>query len=276
MCGLQCSFCPSLQATPESMDLEFFETVVAQSSQHSKEIACHVMGDPLTLPNLSAYLDILHRYKMKALLTTSGYYFKKHSPQSLLHPAIKQINISLNSYNKNDSAITLEQYLAPILSLCQEKLKQERDIFINLRLWNLDENISERVFNEEIFEALSWAFEVEIESNEIYSNRPKSLRLTTKILLHFDDYFEWPSLKNPIYGDGKCQGLSSHIAILSNGKVAPCCLDGEGVIELGNLHTHSLAHILDSKRVTDIRRGFQNAKAVEDLCQRCSYKERFV
>lgn len=276
VCGLHCSFCPSLQAVPQSMDLDFFDSVIAQCSHYTKEIACHVMGDPLTLPNLDSYLDILHRYGMKALLTTSGYYLKKHSIHTLLHPAVKQINISLNSYNKNDSAITLEQYLTPILNLCQEKLKQERDIFINLRLWNLDENISERSFNEQVFEQLSRAFEIEIDSNEIYTHRPKSLRLERKILLHFDDYFEWPSLQNPLYGDGRCHGLSSHIAILSNGNVAPCCLDGECIIELGDLHIHSLESILHSPRATAMRVGFQNAKAVEELCQRCSYKDRFL
>ena len=276
VCGLHCSFCPSLRATPQSMDLDFFDSVIAQCSHYTREIACHVMGDPLTLPNLEAYLDILHRYGMRALLTTSGYYLKKHPIHTLLHPAVKQINISLNSYNKNDSAITLEQYLTPILDLCQQKLEQQRDIFINLRLWNLDEERSERQFNEQIFEYLSSLFEIEIKSDEIYTHRPKSFRLERKILLHFDDYFEWPSLQNPLYGDGKCQGLSSHIAILSSGKVAPCCLDGECIIELGDLHTHPLETILHSPRATAMRVGFQNAKAVEELCQRCSYKERFL
>jgi radical SAM protein with 4Fe4S-binding SPASM domain len=99
--------------------------------------------------------------------------------------------------------------------------------------------------------------------------------LASKILIHFDDYFEWPSLKNPIYGDGTCQGLQSHVGILASGKVVPCCLDCDAIIELGDLHVTSLKNIVESKRAVDMLKGFKEGKAVEALCQKCSYKNRF-
>jgi radical SAM protein with 4Fe4S-binding SPASM domain len=154
-------------------------------------------------------------------------------------------------------------------------LEREEELFINLRVWNLDEMMSERTFNERLFDTLSSEFGIKLDLQEIYQNRPKSIRLASKIVVHFDNYFEWPSLKNRIYGDGTCQGLQSHIAILANGKVVPCCLDCDGIIELGDLHQHSLDEILNSKRVVDMIEGFKNGKAVEELCQKCSYKHRF-
>ena len=109
----------------------------------------------------------------------------------------------------------------------------------------------------------------------IDKHRPKSIRLASKILVHFDNYFEWPSLTNKIYGDGTCQGLQSHIAILASGKVVPCCLDCDGIIELGDLHDESLESILKSSRAVKMLEGFKEGKATEELCQKCSYKERF-
>jgi len=82
-------------------------------------------------------------------------------------------------------------------------------------------------------------------------------------------------LKNKNYGDGTCQGLSSHIAILASGKVVPCCLDCDGIIELGDLHESRLEEILAEKRTVDMIEGFKEGKAVEELCQKCSYKDRF-
>jgi len=129
------------------MELDFFEQIISQAKPYTREVACHVVGDPLTQPNLHAYLDIidrygmkamLDRYGMKAMLTTSGYFLKKHSYETLFHPAVKQINISLNSFNKNDTTLTFGQYITPILALCEEKLRQEADLFINLRIWNLE------------------------------------------------------------------------------------------------------------------------------------------
>jgi len=275
VCGLKCSFCPTKTLPSVQMALPFFESIIVQLKPYTKEIACHVMGDPLTLSNLCDYLDILHKHGMRAVLTASGYFLKKHSSETLFHPAVKQINISLNSYNKNDTAVTFDQYLKPILDLCHAKLEQKKELFINLRVWNLDAMMSERAFNETLFQKLSVAFHTPICLEQIYQERPKSLRLENKILIHFDNYFEWPSLHNKRYGDGTCQGLQSHIAILANGTVVPCCLDGDGVMNLGNLKRETLEAILTNTRTQKIREGFQRGKAVEELCQKCSYKKRF-
>ncbi len=275
VCGLSCSFCPTKSLPPKEMNLEFFDSIINQLQHNTKEIALHVVGDPLTQSNLKAYLDIVGRYKLKALLTTSGYFLKKHNDTTLFHLSVKQINFSLNSFNKNDTNFSFEQYIVPILALCQAKLDQKVESFINLRVWNLDEEESEKVFNTILFDRLSEFFDIELDIEEIYKNRPKSIRLASKIILHFDNYFEWPSLNNQIYTDGTCQGLSSHIAILADGQVVPCCLDCDGVIALGNLHRDSLETILKSKRVGDMLEGFRDNRAVEELCQKCSYRSRF-
>ena len=275
VCGLSCSFCPIKELPSRQMDLDFFESVIMQAKAYTKEIACHVVGDPLTLANLSDYLDIVYKHGLKAMLTTSGYFLKKHAYDILFHPCVKQINISLNSYNKNDTSITFEQYIAPVLALCHAKLERKEELFINLRIWNLDEKMSERTFNETLFSKLSRSFDSELDLDNVYKERPKSIRLASKILIHFDNYFEWPSLNNKIYGDGTCQGLQSHVAILASGKVVPCCLDCDGIMELGDLHQKSLKEILSDKRATNMIEGFKEGKAIEDLCQKCSYKERF-
>jgi len=275
VCGLSCSFCPTKELPVKQMDLHFFDAIIKQAKPYTKEIACHVLGDPLTQSNLHEYLDIIHKYGMKAMLTTSGYFLKKHAYDTLFHPAVKQINISMNSFNKNDTSLTFDQYITPVLDLCKAKLERQEELFINLRVWNLDEMMSERGFNNTLFAKLSNEFEVKLDLNTIYKEKPKSIRLDSKILVHFDTYFEWPSLKNQNYGDGTCQGLSSHIAILASGKVVPCCLDCDGVIELGDLHAETLDSILNNKRTVAIINGFNEGKALEELCQKCSYKERF-
>lgn len=275
VCGLRCSFCPTKNLPNTTMDLEFFESIVQQAKPFTKEIACHVVGDSLTLSNLGDYLDIIHKYNMKAMLTTSGYFMKKHPYETLFHPAVKQINVSLNAFNKNDTSITFEQYMKPILALCYEKVKQEKELFINLRMWNLDEMMSEKAFNTELFEWLQSAFNVVLDLNKLDPKEQNSIRLDNKVLLHFDNYFEWPSLKNPMYGHGTCQGLSSHIGILANGEVIPCCLDSDGVMALGNLHKQRLADVVYGTRATAMIEGFKHAQCSEELCLKCSYKNRF-
>jgi len=271
ICGLQCSFCPTKNLSNTTMSLDFFESIIKQAKPFTNEIACHVFGDPLTISNLSAYLDIIDRYGMKALLTTSGYFIKNHSYETLFHPAVKQINISLNAFNKNSTRVSFEQYMRPIVELCYEKMRRKQESFINLRIWNLDEAMSEREFNSKLFDVLSSSFKIDLSMPK----EKKSIRLDYKILLHFDNYFEWPSLKNPNYGHGTCQGLNSHIAILASGMVVPCCLDGEGIIELGSLHNQSLRDIVMGTKAKKMIDGFRERKCSEELCLKCSYKDRF-
>ncbi|MDD5406172.1 MAG: SPASM domain-containing protein [Sulfurovaceae bacterium] len=271
ICGLNCSFCPERSTKNDIIELEFFDSMVSQASHYTNEIVCHVMGDPLVLSDLSKYLDIIHSYNMRAMITTSGFYISNHPSKTLLHSSIRQLNISLNSFNKNTTKLTLDEYLSPILTLCKEKLSSYPEPFLNLRLWNMDDGKSEDEFNAKVFAKLSEFFGVDVD----YVKDAKGLRLAPKILLHFDNYFEWPSLSNPIYGNGYCGGLDSHIAILSDGRVVPCCLDYQAIMALGNLHDQSLDEILSSSRACGIAAGFKQNRAVEELCQKCSYKSRF-
>jgi hypothetical protein len=55
----------------------------------------------------------------------------------------------------------------------------------------------------------------------------------------------------------------------------PCCLDSEGVINLGNAFIQDLGEILNSPRAQAIAEGFRNHKAAEDLCRRCPYAQKF-
>lgn len=275
ICGLACSFCPPKALPTHTMPLSFFEQVLDELKPYTKEIAYHMGGDALTLSNLKDYLDLTCKKNFKVMLTTSGYYLSKHDLHTLMHPAIKQINISLNSYNKNSMPLSFEAYMEPIIQLCRLKLEQNPDLFINLRLWNMDEAHSEETFNEKLFEYLENVFHTSLHVKTLYEQKPRSIRLSEKIRLHFDDYFEWPSLRSSEHSDGTCQGLRSHFGILSNGKVVPCCLDKDGVMELGDLHVNTLRDILNAPRTQAIIEGFKHDKAVESLCQKCTYKHRF-
>ncbi|MDD2827953.1 MAG: radical SAM protein [Sulfuricurvum sp.] len=276
ICGLACSFCPPKESPTQTMELLFFKQVLKELKPYTDEVALHVMGDPMVLSNLGEYLDCAHVSGFKVMITTSGFYLDEQRRFALFHPSIRQVNISLNSFNKNSVARSFETYMEPILALCDEKLSRKGDFFINLRLWNLDEVHSESHFNGQLFALLEERFS--LESGMIASNisgERQSIRLASKILLHFDRYFEWPSLKNEVVGDGYCHGLSKQIAILADGRVVPCCLDGEGIMTLGNLHVTNLGKILSTKRSCDMMDGFSHGKCSEELCQKCSYKERF-
>lgn len=275
ICGLACSFCPPKLQPTKTMSLDFFETVLVELQPYTKSLAFHVMGDPLTLSNLFEYLELASKHGFEVELTTSGYYLKKTPVDVLFHPAVRQLNISLNSYNKNSFDLSFEEYMDGVLRVCKDKLEKYPKPFINLRVWNLDDVLSEAEFNTKLFKKIENFFDTDINIEAIYKDKNKLLRLDSKVLLNFDNYFEWPSLNSSHDSDSSCYALKSHIGILADGAVVPCCLDGEGVINLGNLHDTSLKEVLNGQRTQNMIEGFAQAKAVEELCRKCTYKDRF-
>ncbi len=270
ICGLKCTFCPPKNKPSKTLLLSEFEHILKEVQHYTDDIALHVVGDPLVVRDLDQYLDLVQKYDLKAHITTSGYHLKNVNFDTLIHPSIKQVNFSLNSFNKNDLTITFEEYIKPIVDFCKYKI-EHNNIFVNLRLWNMDKQKSEDEYNKKVFEYLGKHFSFDLEQCDYKT----PFRIDNKVLIHFDSYFEWPSLSSHHKSDGYCHGLSSQIAILADGTVVPCCLDCEGVINLGNIYGTSLEDILHSKKAIDIVDGFKNKQAVEELCQKCSYKKRF-
>lgn len=271
ICGLQCTFCPTKIDKPNTMDLIFFENILIQVKKLTKVITFHMFGDPLTLSNLESYLDLTSKHELKVEITTTGFFLNNFDLNLFLHPAIRQINFSLNSYNKNEMRISLEDFLKPIFQICDLKIKMKIHSFINLRLWNRDKENSANKFNIKVLELISNKFDILLE--EIPSS--KQIRLENQILLNFDNYFEWPNINSTHESNGYCQGLSSHFGILSNGTVVPCCLDANGIVNLGNLKNECLDNILKNEKTQHIINGFKNGIANEKLCKKCTYKNKF-
>nr|WP_267884036.1 radical SAM/SPASM domain-containing protein [Halarcobacter anaerophilus] len=276
ICNLKCSFCPPKLLPNNTMSLDFFEKINKELKEVTNELAYHIVGDPLVLSNLDKYLNISLNNGLKVNITTTANNLENKHFDILMNRAIKQINFSINSYNANSHKKSLDEYLNPILDFIEYAVKKKQHFFINLRIWNLDDSKSAKEFNKEVFLRINKRFQSSIDIDEVYQNRPKNIRVARMVFLNFDDYFQWPSLKNEFVSKkGFCYGLDSHFGILSSGKVIPCCLDKDGIIDLGNLQKESLLDILNSKRVLDIQKGFKKGEVVEELCQKCSYRRRF-
>ncbi len=258
------------------MNLEKFDFLNAQLKDITKELAYHVVGDPLVLKNLNDYLNISYKYGLKVNIVTTANNLTQKYFSTLMNKAIRQINFSINSYNANSHKKTLEEYLNPIIEFTKYAIEKKQHFFINFRIWNLDDNESAKEFNKKVFEILEKNFLTSLDIEQIYKEKPKNIKLARMVFINFDEYFNWPSLSNDFVSDkGFCYGLDSHFAILSSGKVAPCCLDKDAVVNLGDINKNSISEILSSKRVLDIQKGFRKKELVEELCQKCEYRTRF-
>jgi radical SAM protein with 4Fe4S-binding SPASM domain len=276
ICNLKCTFCPPKILPNGIMSLEKFDDLNVQLKPYTKELAYHMVGDPLVLTNLADYLNISLKHDLKVNITTTANNINEKHYDALMNPTIKQINFSINSYNANSHKKSLDEYLNPILDFVKFAQSKTHEYFINFRIWNLDEEKSAKDFNKKVFDRINETFNSNIDIEEVYKERPKNIRIARKIFFNFDEYFTWPALQNEIVSKtGFCYGLDSHFGILTSGDVVPCCLDQNACVNLGNTNTTQLEDILNSKRVKAIQQGFKNNILVEELCQKCEYRTRF-
>ncbi len=211
---------------------------------------------------------------LKVNLTTNGTLINKNMEMLLSKPSLRQINVSLHSLEQNQWFTNKDSYMDDILQFIE--LAKDKELIVALRLWNLSSQDHEnQEKNSFILEKLKDAFHLDYNLAGEFKKK-RGLKIKERLYLNEDVEFIWPSLDNDIYEEkGFCYGLRDQLGILVDGTVVPCCLDSEGVINLGNIHEIDLADVLEGSRAKALYDSFSNRTAIEELCKRCGYRAKF-
>lgn len=277
ICNLSCKFCPQTQRSPKFMKSEEFEWILNEVKPYTDHVYLHLKGEPLLHPDLPHLLDLCGHRSLNVNITTNGTLLHKVNQGIIMKQAIRQINISLHSFDANESSTTMEEYLKGILDFTREAV-EKTNIIIALRLWNLDQSNAtnaERQRNRYLLGLIEEFFRLPYKIEEKITNS-RGVKLAERVFLNQDYEFKWPGLEEEGYGNiGSCYGLKDQIGILVDGTVVPCCLDGEGVVNLGNVYEKSFSEIIQGERAGNILEGFSKRELREELCRRCGYRMRF-
>jgi len=250
ICNLNCSFCSIDKRVKKELSLDEFEIILNKIDNYTDYLYLHVKGEPLLHSKFEGILDLCKKYNKKVNITTNGTLLKKQI-DAILNSTVRQVNISMHSLTNDNINDILE---------CS-KLLSNNGIYVVFRFW---------VYNDKqniLIDKISKYFNVVMNDSD-------NIKVKDNIYINKDEEFIWPSLdNNEIYRtNGSCLGLKTHIAILSDGTVIPCCLDSGGVINLGNIFKEDLDVILNKDKTKNIINGFNNNKLCEELCQKCGFK----
>ncbi len=253
-----------------------FDHTLRQIGDFTDYLALHLLGEPLLHPDLALLLANCHDHGKQVNLTTNATLLRQTGDTLLASPALRQINISLHSFENTEDCAPLHAYLDDVFSFIHEAMAKNA-IYISLRLWNLRDSGTASVGepNRQLMQRLEDFFALPIPISASLTPG-QGIRLAPKVFLSQELEFNWPNALSSDQGErGFCRGLRDHIGILADGTVVPCCLDAEGDIPLGNIHQQGLREILDSDRARRMRDGFSRQQVIEDLCRRCTYRQRF-
>ena len=264
-CNLNCSFCSINKKPKKEMTLEEFEIIINKIKKYTDYIYIHIKGEPLLHSKLDEIFSICDKNNIQVNITTNGTLLKNKKEILLKHKSVRQINVSLHSENN------MSNYFKDVFETCKELSK---NIYINYRLWTLEDYALDKE-STMIVEKIIKSYNL---STEIVDKLKKENNITIDIntFVNKNNLFIWPDESLGLNIDSKCYGLIDQLGILADGTIVPCCLDSNGVINLGNIFNDDLEEVLNSELVKKIIDGFKNNKSYCKLCKNCNFKERFI
>lgn len=252
VCNLNCPFCSKDENEKKEMNLEEFEYILKQINDYTDYVYLHVKGEPLLHRNFKDILLMCKKYNKHVNITTNATLLNKRLNDILESNIVRQVNISLQSLISFD-------YINDIIK-CADTLS-DNGIQVVYRMW------VQNKYQNKVLEKIEKHYNIKIEKD--------NTKLKDNLYFNKDKEFIWPNLNNKFTNEkGTCYGTRTHIGILSDGTVIPCCLDSSGIINLGNIFETSLDEIITSNRFINMKNNFQNNKLCEELCKKCGFISR--
>lgn len=237
-----------------------FDSITDKISGLTEYLYYHVMGEPLTHPLLPSFIRLASSKGYKSVITTNGTLLDLVG-DSLISAGVYKVNISVHSFENGDYG-EYRQYINKCLDFADKA--SAAGVLVILRLWNNGydngRNTDTELLMRERFRGEEW---------KSVSN---GARIRHKLHLEYGERFSWPDRGACDNGENVfCYGLYDHFSVLCDGTVVPCCLDRNGELALGNIFSEEIKDILLSERAQNIRDGFKERNAVEELCKKCGY-----
>ena len=252
ICNLNCDFCIKNKRKEKFIELDDFKLLLDKVKDYTGYLYFHILGEPLMHPNINKLIDIAST-NFKINITTNGYLIDRIKNNK----NIRQLNISMHSFSDKYN-IPLNKYLDNIFDSVEELIKN--NAYISLRMWVKNK------YNKDMINYIN---------NRYHTNIKEDIKnITIKDKLYINNFHEfiWPDLNNNYYSEeGTCYGLTDHIGILVDGTIVPCCLDTQGIINLGNIYKEKIEDIMNQDRVKNMITNFKNHKKCEELCKHCKF-----
>lgn len=256
-CNLACDFCIKNKRKIYDIELDKFDIVLEKLKPVTDYLYFHILGEPLIHPMINELINRASK-DFNVNITTNGYLIDRIKDNR----NIRQVNISLHSFDERYHVL-LDDYLGNVFSTIDSLI--ENGTYISLRLW------VKTKYYDYIIKAINLRYGCCVELSG------GSYKIGKYLFVNSFREFIWPSLGNGYYEEvGTCYGLIDHFGVLVDGTIVPCCLDTEGVINLGNIYEDDIDTVMSSDRVLKMVDGFRCNRKCEELCKHCSFIENSV
>ena len=102
---------------------------------HVRFLYLHLMGEPLSHPELADILEAAEEKGFRICITTNGTLLKQRGAVLLDHArTIHKVSISLHALEGSGAAMDMQEYLQSVWTFCEGM--RQKGTYCALRLWN--------------------------------------------------------------------------------------------------------------------------------------------
>lgn len=264
-CNLNCPGCPRHQMKRKVgfMPRDIFKEIVRQVAQQSssKFFLLHHFGDPLLYPEaLEEFSNYAHEQGLSTGINTKGQLLNDKTIQLLKKSKISQIGFSWigtteDEFEKFQEPARYDETMARIKRYLKEKPdSQQAEVGLIISYPpKISRNII-RNFQDEWYRSGADLVSIAIWHNWTGNSERVNKTIEGRKRKRLSCCFEpW-----------------SHLTILYNGDVVPCCMDYDGKYILGNITQTSISDIWNGERVVTFREAHLRLERYKfELCKFC-------
>lgn len=266
-CNANCIMCPhsSIKRSKTHMPYALYKKIIDECAENSgrvTEVLPFLNGELFLTPKWEDYLSYAREKLRKARLSvfTNGSLLNEANVAKLLEILPDHINISFDGTDK----------------ATYEGIRR------NLRFEEVEGNIRAFISKRNSMGLKKPAVTISIVEMErtaagipAFVQRWKGIADSVSV----EPYNTWAGNVGDMSGSSKegrprvpCPRLWYNLTVLNSGKVALCCLDHEGKVELGDLNTRSIAEVWNGEALAGVRRAHEEgAYGGLPLCGNCDY-----
>jgi len=267
----------------------------------------HVMGEPTLYADLERIIKETKRRQLKAVLTTNGWELSFELLERILNAGVDHILFSAQTPDKDSfelrkAPVDFFEYRKKICSLISRTIENGSTkvtlsfLTTPMPFFTLPSR-RHRILPDKkalVTSFSEWFDEIVLlVRDNVIRDRLNAGRETLVKKLSSFCMMGWNklsvtkqfSLETRVLGDwihkgltannmvkariGCCEGLNTHMGILSNGDMVFCCADFDGKTRFGNIKETSIGKALSQPRVQNVIRGFKKLLIKDPYCQRC-------
>jgi MoaA/NifB/PqqE/SkfB family radical SAM enzyme len=222
----------------------------------------HFSGEALLHPGFEEILWLVHRYKIRSMVSTNGSLLSSAQIEALLDTSLFLIVFSLDAFHAETFRRirvggNFDSVQANVLAFLAHRAA--RGLSTPLTQVQLVRSIQTE---EEIFLFIERWRSTTVDTIHVrrYSSRADQVRWKYKAL-GASGQVGW--MRSPCFDPWR------HLILMWDGTVVPCCADFSGKIPLGNAREQSLVKIWNGVAMQELRRAHVTGDGLPWLCQNC-------